>query len=207
MTHNIIGWTSDEKFERDLSKRIRQVILPLQRHKENQQKVKQEEQVFDHLSFAEKRDSILSQINESAKKFYYINGPEIDEYDPDIIRMRRNRQKEELLLGFISRSFTWKEINKSWYYRRVNLLERLDGVPRSSRPVYSGDKRNAILVYCTLQRISNLTIQHALTTHSKMESTEKIYIKQYSSRKETVIFIDNIKSIPELKSRLESTLF
>ncbi|MEO7046737.1 MAG: hypothetical protein ABI091_15640 [Ferruginibacter sp.] len=199
VTHNIIGWTTDAKFEKDLTGRIKRVILPLQKAEEVQNILDAEKEMFERYPQSAKLQSIQLQMYTSLIKAGYSLALD---YNKPLFGSRSGKKStRELVFGFVTVSLTVKQIRELWTYPIHSRLQ--DIAKKNPWNMNPGDQ---VVVICSLSKISNVTIQRALWHYAKMDTHEKFYMNTYQEKFERVIFMDNIKSISELRVRLESLL-
>jgi nucleoside 2-deoxyribosyltransferase len=205
ITHNVLGWTpgSDIRaFKKELRARITQIILPLKKIQEAEEKIAEERKAFDRLSRAEQFASIRKALSDRMKKKYDLRFHH--HYQEGVfggtIRRGKNMQ---LAFGFVGASFSFLGIRHLWMYGIDGMNKTvIKHFPKFS-DFYSADD---ILFVCSLSRINDKTIQKALVSYSRTEAPEKTYVLQQTDRVEKVVFIDNIKSMSEFKIRLASVM-
>jgi hypothetical protein len=210
---NIVGWKSDEKFERELKARVKATILPLQKIKTDLQEVKQQEHSFGQLSLIEKLKLIEEQAKQTFEEFGWIvyNAEAPGEYqkfihENEMLGFRsRPREQKKRLIAFFKPSYTKQDLRDIWNHHRTRLLIAMH-LPdlKSLKSNYEPKVEPSTRILCCLAKLSDSTFMAFHNNYSKVDSTKRIFYSERHS--ETVIVIDNIKSQEDFKKRLEGVL-
>jgi hypothetical protein len=204
ITENVIGWkNTPTAFEKSLRTRIKQVILPIERAKLAKKKIDEEQQAFARLSVNERIKIIREQLFKSVRKTKYKIVP-LSEHNSMVLGRRIIRKdQDELLFGHVGRSYPSNELRIIGGYGSLGAVRAINDKKPEWKQLKIG---NCTFVICSLLGITDNSIQNAFPRYSKIDSLEKIYVNKKEEREDRVIVIDNIKSLPDFKVRIESVL-
>lgn len=204
ITENVIGWgTAPKTFEKLLRARISQVILPIQRAMVAQKRVNKEKQEFALLSLSKKIEAIKIQVIKSVGVKYDIVN--LDDNALHLFAGRTGKNKrDEIVFAFVDNTYTAKKIKEMWSYEIYPVMKSINQNSKDEDQNLS----LSTIIFCSIAKITDATIQKALRFYAKADSREKTYIRNAKSFRfqEKVIFLDKITSIPDFGVRLDAAL-
>lgn len=195
---NIIPWAiGDKTFKGKLTRRIKQVILPILKKKNEAVLLNKQENLFTNLSQIEKRDKIIflaKKIFEN-KKYVYAK--------PEPLKPQKNN------------SLVYSKYNGLQYvYLFVDptiTKKTLEYMTTFFSPGSGKDKREvriAHIFFNTFRSIPNSRITEALTEYKQISDKTFFYKKEHGFTKRTLKtyfhFIDRIKSEEDFQARFKN---
>lgn len=191
ITKNIIGWSEGKSgFQRRLKSRINLITTPILKAKNTIRAIEKEEKDFELLSIINRIETIK---NESVD-FLKIHKYKIVDVKGEIIRgWKKDGTKKKVVMAFIYDNLTLKKLSDfnslSWLFGKISGID-------------IAEQSTITIVFNVLRPLNIKTIQRAFPNNQLLpDKKELIQNESLTGRKIRYIFLDNIRSVTDYKSK------